>query len=64
METFPENDNLLVTEAMLQHLPAPVQRYLRYTGVVGKPWVRTARVKRLLAVLRFTTQFPCRERLQ
>ncbi|MBP1703877.1 MAG: hypothetical protein H6Q38_2984, partial [Chloroflexi bacterium] len=37
METFTENDNLLVTEAMLQHLPAPVQRYLRYTGVVGKP---------------------------
>jgi len=47
METFPENDNLLVTEAMLQHLPAPVQRYLRYTGVVGKPWVRTARVKQV-----------------
>lgn len=27
----------LVTEADLQHLPQPVQRYLRYSGVVGKP---------------------------
>jgi hypothetical protein len=28
-----------VSEAMLKRLPEPVQRYLRYTGVVGKPFV-------------------------
>ncbi len=33
-----------VNEAMLEKLPAPVQRYLNYTGVVGKPIVRTVQV--------------------
>jgi hypothetical protein len=33
-----------VTDADLAHLPAPVQRYLRLTGVVGKPRVRNFRV--------------------
>ena len=33
----------LVTEADLSPLPAPVQRYLRYTGTVGKPRVRSFR---------------------
>jgi len=31
----------LVTQDMLARLPEPVQRYLEYTGVVGKPWVET-----------------------
>jgi len=31
----------VVTEEMLAVLPEPVQRYLSYTGVVGKPLVRT-----------------------
>jgi hypothetical protein len=31
----------VVTEDMLSGLPEPVQRYLRYTGIVGKPLVRT-----------------------
>ena len=35
----------VVTDAMLEQLPAPVQRYLRYTGVVGKPLVKTVRLK-------------------
>ena len=35
----------IATEAMLVGLPAPVARYLRYTGVVGKPLVRTIRVR-------------------
>jgi hypothetical protein len=35
----------LVTEDMLEGLPAPVHRYLNYTGVVGKPWVRTVHLK-------------------
>jgi hypothetical protein len=29
---------------MLAGLPAPVQRYLTYTGVIGKPWIETVRV--------------------
>lgn len=35
----------IVTTAMLEHLPQPVQRYLTYTGVIGKPWVNTVRLK-------------------
>ena len=35
----------LVTEAMLDGLPEPVQRYLRYTGVIGKPFVRTVQLR-------------------
>jgi hypothetical protein len=34
-----------VTEAELASLPAPVQRYLRYAGVVGHPHVRSFRVR-------------------
>ncbi len=34
----------LLTEADLQPLPAPVQRYLRYAGVVGKPKVKNVRI--------------------
>ncbi len=35
----------LVTEDMLADLPAPVQRYLNHTGVVGKPWVNSVHLK-------------------
>ena len=35
----------VVSEAMLDGLPEPVQRYLRYTGVVGKPFVRTVHLR-------------------
>jgi hypothetical protein len=35
----------LVTEADLSRLPAPVQRYLRYVGVVGQPRVQNYRVR-------------------
>ena len=34
-----------VTEAELAPLPPPVQRYLRYAGVVGQPHVRSFRVR-------------------
>jgi hypothetical protein len=37
-------DVVVVTEAMLAPLPAPVQRYLRYSGVVGKPIPATVRL--------------------
>lgn len=35
----------VVTEDRLTHLPEPVQRYMRWTGVVGKPWIHTAYVR-------------------
>ncbi len=35
----------LVTDAMLAGLPEPAQRYLRFTGVVGRPMVDTVRVR-------------------
>jgi hypothetical protein len=35
----------VVTGEMLAPLPEPVQRYLRYSGVVGKPLVKTVRLK-------------------
>lgn len=34
-----------VTERDIEHLPAPVQNYLRYVGVVGKPKVLNAKIK-------------------
>ena len=34
----------LVTEGMLRGLPEPVRRYLTYTGIVGQPFVGTARL--------------------
>jgi uncharacterized protein DUF6544 len=36
-------ETAVVTDEMLRDLPEPVQRYLRYTGIVGKPFVRTVR---------------------
>ena len=34
----------VVTEEMLSDLPEPVRRYLRYTGVVGRPFPGTVRL--------------------
>lgn len=34
----------LLTEKDLEHLPAPVQRYLRYVGVVNKPKVKNVHI--------------------
>jgi hypothetical protein len=34
-------ERVVVTEKMIEYLPPPVQRYLAYTGVVGKPIPRT-----------------------
>ncbi|NUO00595.1 MAG: hypothetical protein HUU01_08265 [Saprospiraceae bacterium] len=34
----------MLTESDLQPLPVPVQRYLRYAGVVGKPKVKNMRI--------------------
>jgi hypothetical protein len=35
----------VVTEADLSGLPPPVQRYMNFTGVVGKPWINTVHLK-------------------
>jgi hypothetical protein len=35
----------VVREDDLAKLPTPVQRYLTYTGVIGKHWIETVRVK-------------------
>lgn len=34
-----------VSDAMLDGLPEPVQRYLRYAGIVGKPFVRKVHLR-------------------
>ncbi len=38
-------DPVIVNEAMLAELPVPVQRYLRYSGVVGKSIPHTVRLQ-------------------
>lgn len=38
-------DTAIVTEADLAHLPPPIQRYLRHSGIVGKPRVQFVRLK-------------------
>ncbi len=40
-------DEKIITEEMLQGLPSPVQRYLRYSGVIGKPWTNTVYLKQV-----------------
>jgi len=40
-----EQKEQVVTPEMLEGLPQPVQRYLHYSGVVGKPLVSTVRLK-------------------
>ena len=34
-----------ITQERLLDLPAPIQRYLVYTGVVGMPWIKKVRLK-------------------
>ena len=34
-----------ITEKMINNLPEPVQRYMIYTGVIGKPWVENVCLK-------------------
>ena len=55
----PEKE-IIVTEQMLAGLPDPVRRYLTYTGVVGKPLVRTVRLKQK-GVIRMGFEDPGRE---
>jgi hypothetical protein len=45
MSNTQTNNGRLITAEMLRDLPAPVQRYMDYTGVLGKPWIDTVRIK-------------------
>ena len=38
-------DTLAITERELTGLPSPIQRYLRHSGVVGKPRIQTVRLR-------------------
>jgi hypothetical protein len=40
-------DRGLITEEMLEELPQAVQRYLRYSCVVGTPWIDTVQLKQV-----------------
>ncbi len=37
----------IITEEMTSDLPEPVQRYMQYTGVVGKPWTENVWLKQI-----------------
>jgi hypothetical protein len=41
----PEARSSAVQDAEFAKLPLPVQRYLRFTGISGKPWIQTIRLK-------------------
>ncbi|MEQ8702783.1 MAG: hypothetical protein RIC19_02630 [Phaeodactylibacter sp.] len=43
LESMEHHTQELLTEADLQHLPGPVQRYIRYSGVVNQPKVHSFR---------------------
>ena len=45
MKDSQTSNGRLVTADMLRDLPEPVQRYMAYTGVLGKPWIETVRIK-------------------
>lgn len=44
MTTLDRSSPTFITEEMLIDLPAPVQRYMRWTGVIGQPWLHSARI--------------------
>ena len=45
MEDIEKPNPSLITMDMLQDLPEPVQCYLAFSGVVGKPWIDTVHLK-------------------
>jgi len=40
-------DRKIITVEMISDLPEPVQRYMRYTGIVGKPWIDNVWLKQI-----------------
>lgn len=45
MVQIAKSEEIIVTSDMLAGLPEPVQRYMTWSGVVGKPWIYTAYIK-------------------
>jgi len=45
MNTHAASNSRVVTEDMLRNLPEAAQRYMAYTGVLGKPWINTASIR-------------------
>jgi hypothetical protein len=45
-EQYRDQDSL-ITAKMLADLPEPVQRYMAYSNVIGKPWTRSIRLKQI-----------------
>jgi len=44
MENFENTNPPLITAEMVQDLPEPVQRYMAFSGVVGRPWIDAVRL--------------------
>jgi len=44
MENFENTNPPLITTEMVQDLPEPVQRYMAFSGVVGRPWIDAVRL--------------------
>jgi hypothetical protein len=40
-----EKKDFIVSAELLNNLPAPVQRYMQFSGVLGKPWIQSVRLK-------------------
>jgi hypothetical protein len=45
MDTEQTMSGRLITPEALEHLPEPVQRYMAFSGIVGKPWIDTVHLK-------------------
>ena len=44
IETSSKIEKILITDKDIEHLPAPVQKYLRYTGVINKEKVNNVKI--------------------
>jgi hypothetical protein len=40
-----DKKEFVVTQDLLKELPTPVQRYMNFSGVIGKPWIQSVRLK-------------------
>jgi Family of unknown function (DUF6544) len=45
MEKYTASSSRLITGEMIRNLPEPVQRYMTFSGVVGKPWIDSVRLR-------------------
>jgi len=40
-----DKKEFVVTQDLLKELPTPVQRYMNFSGVIGKPWIQSVRLE-------------------